>query len=260
MIRIDCGGLAAENLADTAQIQGAYDCLMKDGYAILDHVVAEDKILALRAEFYQRYARYLADQEVADTSQIGDRRYMAPLAFSGGFADPAVFANPYVIAVVREALEADAILEAYGAIVALSGAAAQHFHRDSPLLFNSAISAILPAYAVRLALPLVEMNELHGTTAIWPGSHRWTDLKTDLAPQYPVVPIGSCLLWDFRLCHRGSENRSAEHRPMVHATYARRWYHDPVNFEKKTLQRLIVEPQFLQGIPDDTRKLLSHVV
>ena len=260
MIRIDCQGLSTDNLAETPQIQEAYECLARHGYAILDHVIAESTIHALRAEFYRTYSHYLSDEEAADTTQIGERRYMAPLAFSGGFADPAVFANPYVISVIREALEADAILEAYGAIVALRGAAAQHFHRDSPLLFNSAISAILPAYAVRFALPLIDMSELRGTTAIWPGSHRWTDLKTDLAPEYPVVPVGSCLLWDFRLCHRGSENRSTEHRPMVHATYARRWYHDPVNFEKKTLQRLIVDQQFLQGIADDARKLLSHVL
>jgi len=259
MNRFDCRDFAIDDLANAFQIREAYECLSRHGYVILDHVVSGDVIDSLRTELNDRYSRYMRDEQADDTVRIGDRRYMLPLSFSGGFGDPVIFANPYVIAVIRQALEEDAIIEAFGAIVSLSGAEAQHLHRDSPLLFNSAISALLPAYAVRLALPLVEMNELHGTTAVWPGSHRLIGTSFERPPEYPVVPIGSCLLWDFRLRHRGTGNRSSEHRPIIHATYARRWYQDPVNFEKTALKRIAAHPEFLESIPDDVRRLLSHV-
>ena len=38
------------------------------------------------------------------------------------------------------------------------------------------------------------------------------------------------MLWDYRTYHSGTANRSDHVRPMVYATYARRWYQDPVNF------------------------------
>ena len=46
---------------------------------------------------------------------------------------------------------------------------------------------------------------------------------------------------------------------MVYATYARRWYQDPVNFKKEALQRLVFDPGFLQGVPEDMRPLFAHV-
>jgi ectoine hydroxylase-related dioxygenase (phytanoyl-CoA dioxygenase family) len=66
------------------------------------------------------------------------------------------------------------------------------------------------------------------------------------------------MLWDYRTFHSGTPNRSDQVRPMVYATYARRWYQDPVNFRKETLQRLVFEPDFLTDLPDDLRPLFAH--
>ena len=48
------------------------------------------------------------------------------------------------------------------------------------------------------------MNEVHGTTALWLGSHR--DQKSIAYDEEegiePVVREGSCMLWDFRLSAR----------------------------------------------------------
>ncbi len=259
MIRIDCRGVSTDDLANSAEIRAAYDCFVKHGYAILEHVVPEDRIQALLAEFNDRYARYLRDQEAADSLEVGGRRFMFPLLLSGGFGDPLVYANPFVMALARAVLDNDAILEAFGAIASLSGSEAQHIHRDGPHLFSSEISTLLPAHALTFALPLVEMNDIHGTTAIWPGSHRWKSMNNEVAPEVPTIRPGSCLLWDFRLYHRGTENRSEHPRPMVYATYARRWYQDPVNFMKEKMQRLVFDPGFVQGVPEDVRPLFSHV-
>lgn len=259
MIRIDCRNISGDP-AKSEQVRLAHDCLVKNGYAILDHVFPEDQIRALNREFHDQYAKYKQDQELDDTVKVGNRRFLVPIELSGGFGDPSLYANPVVVALVRETLEEDAILEAYGAIVSLSGAAEQHTHRDSPLLFSNQISPLLPAHALTFGIPLLEMNELHGTTALFPRSHRWIHFDDKaVSPQAPVVPIGSCIIWDFRLYHRGLPNRSDQPRPLLYATYARRWYQDPHNFSKATQRRLSFDPVFFERLSDDRLRLFAHV-
>lgn len=258
MIRIDCRGVSTDGLADSEEIHAARDCFTRHGYVILDRIVPEARVNALHAEFNERYAHFLQDRETEESLEVGQRRFMVPVHFSGGFGDPLIFANPYVVALVRQLLGHNAILEAYGAINSLSGAEAQHVHRDGTMLFGTDLAPLLPAHALTFALPLIEMNELHGTTAIWPDSHRWKEENSQVPPEIPVIPVGSCLLWDFRLLHSGTVNRSDRHRPMVYATYARHWYRDALNFQKNTQKRLVFTPDFFDSIPEDTRVLLSH--
>jgi ectoine hydroxylase-related dioxygenase (phytanoyl-CoA dioxygenase family) len=259
MIRIDFQGVSTDALAASEQIRAASDCFTRHGYAILDHVIPQDIVHALHDEFNDRYREYIADRESEDSLQVGNKRFMIPLHFSGNLGAPLVFANPYVIALVREVLDRTAVLEAFGAIISLSGAEAQFPHPDGPPLFGDGLSPLLPAHALTFALPLVEMNEVSGTTALWAGSHRWKSFDDTAVPERPVIPVGSCALWDFRLLHSGAPNRSDRPRPMVYATYARPWYQDPVNFIKAAQQRLVFEPTFLQSLAEDVRPLFSHV-
>ncbi|MBS0517260.1 MAG: phytanoyl-CoA dioxygenase family protein [Proteobacteria bacterium] len=258
MIRIDCRGLSTDTLAGSEQMRSAYDCFVRHGYAILDHIVPEEQVEALRQEFNETYACYLSDRKADESLRVSKRRFMVPVALSGGFADPLVYANPYVLAVVREVLDQDAILEAFGAIVSLGGAEVQHLHPDGPPLFNASISALLPAHALTFALPLIEMNNQHGTTAIVPDSHRWQEPQA-AAVMEPVVPVGSGIMWDFRLYHRGMPNLSDRTRPMLYATYARDWYQDPINFRKPMQRRLVYEADFLERVPDRARSLFPRL-
>lgn len=258
MIRIDCRGVSADAASSSEQIRAATACFVKHGYAILDNIVPAEKVRALNLHFHQRYARFLRDEESDDSKKIGPARYLVPLRFAEGFGDPLIFANPYAIAVVREVLEQMAVLEAFGAVVSLGGAVAQPTHLDAPYLYGAEISALLPAHALTFALPLIEMNEFHGTTTLWPGSHRWRNRDERGGEINPTIPIGSCLMWDFRLVHSGTANRSTQPRPMVYCTYSRPWFRDAVNFPKSTMPRLIFDTGFLDTLPEDTRRLLAH--
>ncbi|UYN94356.1 MAG: phytanoyl-CoA dioxygenase family protein [Enhydrobacter sp.] len=244
---------------DSRDISAACDGLTRQGYALLQDVVAAEKFHALHRQFNSRYAHYLRDVEYEETLKVGDRRYRVPVELAGGFADPDVWANATVLDIVRGMLGDDAILDAFGAVVSLPGAAAQHVHRDSPLLFDAAIAPLLPCHALTLALPLVDMDETRGTTALWPGSHRWKARAEGPAPETPRVPAGACLLWDYRLFHGGTPNRSAEPRPMLYATYARAWYRDPTGFTRQGLDRLAMPAGFLDGLPPERRRLFSHL-
>ena len=253
MTRIDCRQIAGDSLAESEQIRLAYDSVVKNGYVVLDHVIDPAKAASLDGEFRARYHNYLQNAELPDTLKVGNKRYLMTVDLAGGFADTAIYANPFVVAVAKLALGEDAILESFGAVVSHAGAKQQHIHRDGPLLFDAGISPILPCHALTLVMPLVDMNETRGSTALWPGSHRWKERNEEVPPIAPDIPAGSCVLWDFRLYHGGTANGSEDIRPIIYATYARRWYQDPNNFSKKALQRLIYSQNFLDGVPEDRR-------
>jgi ectoine hydroxylase-related dioxygenase (phytanoyl-CoA dioxygenase family) len=260
MTRIDCRQISGD-VQKSEQVRLAYESIVRNGYVVLDHVIPAEKAASLREEFRTRYHNYMTlESEQPDTLKVGNKRYMMTLDLDGGFADGDIWGNPFVVAVVRQALGPDAILESFGAVISQPGSRQQHIHRDGQLLFDAGIAPILPAHALTFALPLIDMDQSHGSTALWPGSHRWKQRNEEIPPIAPDIPMGSCALWDFRLFHGGTPNQSQEHRPMVYATYARRWYQDPGNFGKKTLKRLIYPPKFLENVSEDRRGLLYHHV
>ena len=259
MIRFDCHDAAPGSADFPRWIDAAADCLVRQGYLVLDNMLPPDFVEALRAAFVEDYGRFLRDDDPDDARKVGFQRYMLTLAFSGRFGDPRVFANPHALAVIRRVMEPSAILEAYGVIVSLPGAPAQPQHFDGPHLFSTELSTILPVYALTCGVPLVEMNEEIGTTCIRPGSHRWRADDGEGPTLAPRIPIGSCMMWDFRTRHFGSANHSSLPRPLLYCTYARPWFKDPINFdEKRRMRRLDLPASFLDSLSEDHRALLAH--
>lgn len=182
------------------------------------------------AETFARvYGRYCEEREHDDATRVGHRRYMVTVELSGAFADPVVYANPQVMQVVRDSLGASAIIETFGVVVSLPGAEAQHRHRDGSPLFDSLLIGMLPAHALTAVFPLLEMNAMHGTTALWSGSHRYPEQVDEASRIEPTVPVGGCVIWDYRLLHGGTPNLSTHVRPILYCTYARDWWHDASN-------------------------------
>jgi ectoine hydroxylase-related dioxygenase (phytanoyl-CoA dioxygenase family) len=260
MNRIDCSKLSVSSLARSRQIRRAHEALTSDGFVILDNVISPEKIRALHAEFTRSYGRYMNRIDFDDTLKVGNRRHMISVELTGGFRDPVVYGNPYVLALVRYTLEHDAILESFGAFISLPGSRAQHVHRDGRFLFDSPIATLLPAHAVTFVMPLVDMNRKNGTTSVWPASHRRKVRDKKAAPLPLDVPVGSCALWDYRLHHRGTANRSDAPRPILYCTYSRHWFQDTRNFIKPDQQHLMYDGTFLKSVPEDRRSLFSHVM
>jgi len=44
--------------------------------------------------------------------------------------------------------------------------------------------------------------------------------------------LGSLVLFDLRLRHRGGTNVSPEPRPLLYISYVKDWYHDKMNFKR----------------------------
>ena len=237
----------------------AADDLRNLGYCILENVIPGDLTEKLHTEFHELYRNYLQESEKDDALTVGNKRYLVSVEMSGAFADPRLYANPAVISVLSEALGPDMILEAFGVVVSLPGAASQKMHRDGPPLFPGPLVGMVPTYAVTVGFPLVEMNNVNGTTALWPETHRYKSENEFMVPYSPVVQVGSVAMWDFRLAHGGTANRSDIPRPLIYCTYSRKWFRDFDNFVGRKQRRIICPPEFLSQVPEPHKHLFAHL-
>ena len=206
----------------------------KGGALMLEDIVDPGLVATARAVFLEEYAQYLHDSKRDDVLMTGDRRLMITIDLRPPFDDPQFFANPYLLPPLEAALDGDFVVGAFGIVCSLPAAPAQRRHADGGFLFrNSGIDKMLPTCAVTVGIPLLEMNSVHGTTALWLGSHLDSTRVSDDEGIEPVVREGSCLLWDYRLIHGGTPNRSAVPRPLLYLTYCRPWFVDHMNYGKE---------------------------
>jgi hypothetical protein len=230
-----------------------------DGFAALPGIVDPDLIASARAAFLERYARFLRAAEHADALTVGNRRYMVTLEIEPPFDDVQFLANPRLMPIVKTLLGNDCVLGNYGVVCSLPGAAAQAMHYDGGDLFpETRLDDLLPVTAITMAIPLREMNDQNGTTALWPMSHRRLGEVPTGPGHEPVVSEGDVLLWDYRLRHLGTANRSELPRPLLYATYCRQWYLDQHNFAKQP--PFSIGQSAYSALPDHVRRLLVRAV
>lgn len=125
---------------------------------------------------------------------------------------------------------------ARGVVVSFEGAPAQRWHRDGDQLFGEACLDQLPAYAVTIFLPLVDVDPDLGPTQFLPGSHvarrddpRFAEPITR-PPAEPLPRAGDAVLFDYRIVHRGGSHARSASRPVYYAVAARSWFVDDYNF------------------------------
>ena len=75
-----------------------------------------------------------------------------------------------------------------------------------------------------------------GPTEFVPGTHRDFDLP--VPSKILTVDAGSAILFDYRTKHRGLSNRSSDERPLLYLTYARPFWLDIYNFDRKRYSSL----------------------
>ena len=231
--------------------------LRVDGAVILEDIVDTALIGQARLAFGTRYARYLDGSKHDDALEIGGRRLQITIDLEPPFDDPWLFANPWVLPILSAALDKDFVLSGCVVACSLPGAPTQHFHADGGILFpRFGIEQMLPASAIQVAIPLLEMNDIHGTTALSLGSHRNTGPVADMVRIEPVVREGSCLLWDYRLFHGGTTNRSTMPRPLLTLLYCRPWWIDHLNFRRQAPIR--ASKGSLARLPQQYKPLLAR--
>lgn len=206
----------------------------------IDHAFSPQTVARLHETFINRYSSYFHEQDHPDALYLGDKRYMLTVDLDEPFDDPDVMGLPMVLPIVRQVLGDDCTLGAYTAVISLPGSANQRLHKDHPPLFpDTEWHHKLPCFAAQVIIPLVPLNEMSGTTRFYKGSHRVpTDDAAALGSQDPVVPLGSCLLNDYRCAHQGLGNRSDQVRPILTLVFHRRWFHDFKNYAQQPPLRM----------------------
>ncbi|CAC9507864.1 Phytanoyl-CoA dioxygenase (PhyH) [Leishmania donovani] len=130
-----------------------------------------------------------------------------------------------------------------GCFLSLMGSETQNAHTDGPALSN--VVNLFP-YAINVFVPLISVDSRNGTE-FFPGSHVVGDRRQSKSVSPPVA-LGSVLLFDYRVVHRGLRNAKSEPRPCYYVTFSRSWYQDTYNFsERRYKKRLDVDPTLLES-------------
>jgi ectoine hydroxylase-related dioxygenase (phytanoyl-CoA dioxygenase family) len=230
-----------------------------DGALIVEDIVDTAIIAAARQAFGEVYSYYLDGAQHEDALRVGGRRFLITTKLEPPFDDPSLFANPHLLPILTAALDGF-VIGAFGIVCSLPSAPTQHRHFDGVTLFPSTgMDSLLPAAAITVAIPLLEMNEVHGTTALWLGSHRDPSRASKEEGIEPLVREGSCMLWDFRLYHGGTANRGIVPRPLLYLTYCRPWFLEHNNFNKKSNPKqkpLLIGKNLLSRLSEQQQRLL----
>jgi tetratricopeptide (TPR) repeat protein len=245
------GIVPPEKLALGAKLFDTY------GAVQIENAFPVEMIVRLQEEFMQRYSPYFRVDDHPDALRLGDKRYMLTVDIDAPFDDPGLIGAPLVLPIVRKLLGDDCVLGAFTAVISLPGSSDQRLHKDHPALFpDTQWHFGLPCFAAQIIIPLVPLDEFTGTTRFYKGTHRVpTERAEELGAQDPMVPLGSCLLNDYRCAHRGLGNRSQVVRPILTLIYNRPWFRDFKNYGKQPPLRL--NDAAFARMPPDQRSLVA---
>ena len=222
------------------------------GVVVVEGAIELPEIEAAHAKQSAAFERFRAqnivkDQQygdLAETSEYGERgesRYEVKLS------DPEMTfsklaLNRWVLAVAKLVLSNAIEIDTFSAVTSLGGAPTSHWHNDVPSVYKHTMMwpTMLPAQGVVVVVPLVELNATTGPTEFYMGSHVnmggnqfWTDRdETPLTRQLALsAKLGSVVVFDMRLRHRGTANRGVRPRPILYVGIVHDWYFDRVNFK-----------------------------
>ena len=169
---------------------------------------------------------------------------------SAPFNDPRIDSDPPWMPIVRALLDDEDLYRLYhGILVTQPRGIEQVWHADGEHLFPGR-EPQLPVHCLNVFVPLVDLSRHNGGTELCPGSHRLTchlprifqqdpDLLSRIdyrgEPIVPLLKAGTVLLFDYRLAHRGLENKGDTHRPILYQTFAAPWFQDVRNFPDRRL-------------------------
>lgn len=163
---------------------------------------------------------------------------------------------------IQDLLGKDAELVYIGLIPSFPNSEDQPWHQDGCTLFPEAppeLGDSLPPYALNVFLPLLDITEELGPTEFWLASHctneardtflssnggAATTVNDDMIDKNknivaPLIQTGDALIYDYRVCHRGTSNLSTNiTRPMLYLMYARPWFKEHLNFGTEQLFEL----------------------
>jgi ectoine hydroxylase-related dioxygenase (phytanoyl-CoA dioxygenase family) len=216
---------------DSAALERFARAVLDDGMCILPQHFSRDTLSAIAAAF-----RPLLDAHIARDGHLpnrGAQRFYVTLPFVAPFADPALFEDDDILAIVERLVGADPVLCQVATDTPLKGSEHQEIHRDAPPLFPE-LRVETPPFQLAVNFPLCDVTLDNGPFEIALGTHRipkdeamrlLSDGRVRLEPV--TMSLGDVMVRDVRALHRGTPNRTDVPRPMAVIGYSRKWLFRP---------------------------------
>ena len=226
--------------------------VLEDGFCVLPGHFARERMEAWRAAFAPMLERHVARE--GHLKNRGPARYYVTLPFAEPFADPEVYEDDDVLAVVRGLVGEDAQLHQLATDTPLLGSEYQDVHRDALPLFPET-GCETPPFQLAVNFPLVDVTEENGPFEITRGTHMMSKeegvrlIESGGVKLEPLLmKAGDVMVRDVRGLHRGTPNRTGEPRTMVVLGYSRRWLLRPevsIRVPRAALESLSARARFL---------------
>ncbi|HLL71816.1 MAG TPA: phytanoyl-CoA dioxygenase family protein [Pyrinomonadaceae bacterium] len=205
--------------------------VLRDGFCVLPEHFPTETLQAWRAAFAPLLAEHIARE--GHLRNRGAARYYVTLPFDAPFADPAIYEDPDVLAVVARLAGDDFTMVQLATDTPLLGSEYQDVHRDTPPLFPET-GKETPPYQLAVNFPLVEVTRENGPFEVARGTHMLPKEEAlhlietgERKLEALTMRLGDVMVRDVRALHRGTPNLTRVPRPMVVIGYSRRWLFRP---------------------------------
>lgn len=247
---------------EAAQALNAAEVIGRDGVIVFDRIFNPELIARIGREL-QRQVPGAFDEgarQPDDYLSVGDHRINGLVPIGKRLAGALdLLLDPALETFFNATLGDRWVYESFGVISSFPGATLQHLHSDDNFLFEGSVhDGKLPAFALTIAIPLVEVNDVNGGTEFLIGTHR--ERKQQSYPGTPVsgaLQPGDCMIWDFMIRHRGRANSSTAARPMLYITACRSFWIDSANFRPEA-RKLVIQPDLVWALPLEKRRRLKR--
>jgi hypothetical protein len=231
---------ALTTLLPTAAPQARFDAathdalaadFQRDGFVVLRRLFEPDTLRAWNGAFAPLLARHV--EQEGERPNRGAHRHYVSLPFTGCFADPAIYENGDVLAIVERIVGRSVVMCQLATDTPLRGSEFQEVHRDTPPLFPEE-GAETPSFQLAVNFPLCDVTPENGPLELVRGTHRMPGplalamlARGELQLEPLLMQLGDVIIRDVRHLHRGTPNRTDVPRPMVVIGYSRGWLFRP---------------------------------
>ena len=258
--------LQTQQLLESTQ-NHARELFLEHGALWLKNAIPRSFVDELACAYQQSYTDQPIKKLRKKHAVVGDQRFMISIKLKPPFNDPLLYANDILFPLVQSILGSQCVISSFGSVLSFPGAQHQPIHFDHPPLFESPEACgSIPPYALTVVIPLVDINQKTGSTAIWEGSHRRATARQELgalseSPQWSQASVpspdrGDAYLMDYRVIHGGMPNNADYARPILYLVYSRPWFQDTFNFNDQKPVRFAAGER--KKIPQKFRHLFAN--
>lgn len=235
-----------------AEIEAFTNEVLQDSFCVLKGHFSVETLQGWREAFTPLLETHIARE--GHLFNRGPGRFYVTLPFTVPFADPSIYEDEDVLAIVQRLVGEDATLVQLATDTPVLGSDYQDIHRDAPPLFPET-GQETPPFQLAVNFPLIDVDLENGPFEVARGTHMMPKseaLRLVEAGEIKLEPVtmqlGDVMIRDVRSLHRGTPNRTNVPRPMVVIGYSRRWLFRPevtIHVPRAALETLSERARFL---------------